>query len=281
MYLHRYTLLIFHAVSALNSIIETMASQGFLRVKRILDDIRETEDETRKISEVLRMKGILNNGGYKTEGVLCCLLLKLKQMVSSVKVLEASMIRTSVSGFMKHESKDVRRTARMLVRSWRRMVDEWVAVHASVVQCGGESNKKYQPTEKPVVQPTKFNVTKRNPKEPNKLQQKKRLNMVVLEKRSTTVDRPKPSATVETTKLQKPTLSVVPVMSLDKKSVEEKLEATKRKIHEHYKDAETSKRQRRIQVIEVHDVLRLGLAPKHQDSRFGKHISHRVVGSVR
>ncbi|MFS7912474.1 putative transcription regulator IWS1 family [Helianthus anomalus] len=261
-----------------------MASQGFLRVKRILDDIRETEDETRKISEVLRMKGILNNSGYKTAGVLCYLLLKLKQMVSSVKVLEASMIGASVSSLMKHESKDVRRTARMLVRSWRRMVDDWVAVNASVLQekekekeCGGESNKKYQPTEKPVV-PTKFNVTKRNPKEPNKLQQKKRLNMVVLEKRSTAVDRPKPSATVETVKLQKPTLSVVPG---DEKSVEEKLEATKRKMHEHYNDAEKNKRQRRIQVIEVHDVLRLGLAPKHQHSRFGKHISHRVVGSVR
>ncbi|KAJ0592188.1 putative transcription regulator IWS1 family [Helianthus annuus] len=216
------------------------------------------------------MKGILNNSGYKTEGVLCDLLLKLKQMVSSMKVLEASMIVTSVSSLMKNESKDVRRTARMLVRSWRRMVDEWVVVNASVVQ-EKESNKKYQP---PVVL-TMFNVTKRNPKE---LQQNKQLKMVVLEKHSMAVDHRKPSSSVET---MKPTKSVVPVMNLDKKSVEEKLEATKRKIHEHYKEAEKTKRQRRIQVIEVHDMLRLGLATKHQHRRLGKHISHHVVGSVR
>ncbi|KAF5773680.1 putative transcription regulator IWS1 family [Helianthus annuus] len=250
----------------------------FLRVKGLLDRIRETEKETRMIGEVSRIKAILNGSGYKSERVLCDLLFKLKHMVVSMKVLEVSMIGVSVTSLMNHASKDVRRTARMLVRSWRRMVGEWVVGNDNMPavldeECG-ESNKKYPPIEKPLG-PTGFNVTNKIPKEP-KLQHKKPLTMVVLEKQSTAMDHRKLSAAVETMKLQKPTKSVVSLTSLDKKSVEEKLEATKRKIQESYKEAEKTKRQRRIQVIEVHDVLRLGLAPKRQDNRFGKHISHRI-----
>ncbi|KAJ0439257.1 putative transcription regulator IWS1 family [Helianthus annuus] len=247
----------------------------FLRVKGVLDSIRETEEETRMISEVSRIKAILNSSEYKSEQVLCELLSKLKQMVVSMKVLQVSMIGVSVTGLMNHASKDVRRTARMLVRSWRRMVGEWVVCNDNMPDVQDEecyeSNKKYPPIEKPVG-PTGFNGANKKPKEP-KLQHKKPLTMVVLEKQSTAVDRRKPSAT---SKLQMPTKSVVSLMSSDKRSVEAKLEATKRKIQECYKEAEKTKRQKRIQVIEVHDVLRLGLAPKHQDSRFGKHISHRI-----
>ncbi|MFS8027069.1 putative transcription regulator IWS1 family [Helianthus anomalus] len=250
----------------------------FLRVKGLLDRIRETEEETRMIVEVSRIKAILNCNGYKSEQVLCDLLSKLKQMVVSMKVLEVSMIGVSVTGLMNHASKDVRRTARMLVRSWRCMVGEWVVGNDNMPAVQDEecfeSNKKYPPIEKPMG-PTGFNVTNKKPKEP-KLQHKKPLTMVILEKQSTAMDRRKPSAAVETMKLQMPTKSVVSLMSLEKKSVEAKLEATKRKIQERYMEAEKTKRQRRIQVIEVHDVLRLGLAPKHQDSRFGKHISHRI-----
>ncbi|KAM0048334.1 putative transcription regulator IWS1 family [Helianthus debilis subsp. tardiflorus] len=143
----------------------------FLRVKGVLDSIRETEEETRMIGEVSRIKAILNSSGYISEQVLCDLLSKLKQMVVSIKVLEVSMIGVSVTGLMiNHASKDVRRTARMLVRSWRRMVGEWVVSNDNMpavqdVQECYESNKKYPPIEKPVG-PTGFNVTKTKPKEP-------------------------------------------------------------------------------------------------------------------
>ncbi|KAI3703925.1 hypothetical protein L1987_74121 [Smallanthus sonchifolius] len=64
-------------------------------------------------------------------------------------------------------------------------------------------------------------------------------------------------------RLQNPRKSIV----LDnKKSVEEKLEATKRKLEEGYKEAHNAKRLRRTQVIEVGDVLRLGLVPKQQQA---------------
>ncbi|MFS8001422.1 putative transcription regulator IWS1 family [Helianthus anomalus] len=250
----------------------------FLRVKGLLDRIHETEEETRMIGEVSRIKTILNDSGYKSERVLCDLLSKLKHMVVSMKVLEVSMIGVSVTSLMNHASKDVRRTARMLVRSWRRMVGEWVVSNDNMPavqdeECG-ESNKKYPPIETPAG-PIGFKVTNKQPKEP-KLQHKKPLTMVFLEKQSTTVDHQKPFAAVETMKLHKPTKSVGSLMSFDKKSIEEKVEATKRKMQERYKEAEKTKRQRRIQVIEVHDVLRLGLAPKHHDNRFGKHISHRI-----
>ncbi|KAL8265098.1 hypothetical protein R6Q59_023228 [Mikania micrantha] len=197
----------------------------FLRMKGILDQIRETEDETKQIAEVSWIKANLDSNGYKSEWVLGYLLKKLKQIVVSMKVLEATMIGKSVSRLQKHTSRCIRQTARMLIRSWRSMVDEWMIAHdnASVSHdyeevCGG-SNKNTR------------------------------------------------SGVVET-------------MSLEKKNAEERLEAAKRKLREGYKAAENAKKQRRLQVIDVHDILRLGLAPKYEDSRFRNHI-RPCVGLVR
>ncbi|KAI3828167.1 hypothetical protein L1987_02264 [Smallanthus sonchifolius] len=209
----------------------------FLRVQRILHQIRETEDETKTIAEVSRIKAILDDkGGFKSEvGAVRDFLLKLKQMAVSMKVLEATMIGKSVSSLQSHASKDIRQTARMLIRAWRLTVDDWIVVDDNFQEEGGESNKN-PPIEKhqgrPPLVPRKFNIVSENPK-----------------KRST------PSASLATK-------SIV----LEKKSVEEKLEATKRKMQEAYKEAHNAKRLRRTQVIEVRDVLRLGLATKQQHS---------------
>jgi hypothetical protein len=292
----------------------------FMRVKAILDQVQETEDETKMIAEVSRIKAILDNSGYESESVLDGLLKKLKQKVVSMKVLEATMIGNSVSSLQKHVSEGIRQTARMLIRSWRCMVDEWMIANDNTQEeeCGG--SHKNPPTEvptmkhqrPPVVPATKANknaetprnrkgngqsketvtkhdvMTKRKLIEP-KLQHKKPLTMVVLEKECFPREVKKlqnptklimerghmPSASVETKKLQNP------AKLIDKKSVGEKLEATKRKLREGYMEAENTKRARRTQVIEVHDVLRLGLAPKHKDSsRFSNQI-RPCVGLVR
>ncbi|KAI3703928.1 hypothetical protein L1987_74124 [Smallanthus sonchifolius] len=178
-------------------------------------------------------------------------------MAVSMKVLETTMIGKSVSSLQSHASKDIRNTARMLIRGRRLTV-------------GGESNKINPPIDqqclRPPLVPRKFNVVSENPKkrlttpcaslETKKLQNPKKSEKVE-EKRSN------PCASLETKRLQNPRKSIV----LDnKKSVEEKLEAAKRKLEEGYKEAHNAKRLRRTQVIEVGDVLRLGLVPKQQQA---------------
>ncbi|KAH9625839.1 hypothetical protein KSS87_015162 [Heliosperma pusillum] len=59
--------------------------------------------------------------------------------------------------------------------------------------------------------------------------------------------------------------------SVNEDSVQEKLEATKRKLQERYQQAENAKRQRTIQVMEIHDLPKQGLVNKNPHAKFGNH----------
>lgn len=50
-----------------------------------------------------------------------------------------------------------------------------------------------------------------------------------------------------------------------------RLEAAKRKLHERYQEAENAKKQRTIQVVELHDLPKQGLAHRNQQMRPGNH----------
>ncbi|XP_057547624.1 probable mediator of RNA polymerase II transcription subunit 26b [Amaranthus tricolor] len=52
-------------------------------------------------------------------------------------------------------------------------------------------------------------------------------------------------------------------------AVQEKLEATKRKLQERYQHAENAKRQRTIQVMEIHDLPKQGLSKPNPYAKFG------------
>ncbi|KAG9142216.1 hypothetical protein Leryth_007648 [Lithospermum erythrorhizon] len=53
------------------------------------------------------------------------------------------------------------------------------------------------------------------------------------------------------------------VRSSDKASIQVKIEATKRKLHERYQEAENAKKQRTIQVMELHDIPKQGFGGNH------------------
>ncbi|KVE00003.1 hypothetical protein Ccrd_024104 [Cynara cardunculus var. scolymus] len=53
-------------------------------------------------------------------------------------------------------------------------------------------------------------------------------------------------------------------------SIEEKLEASKRKLHERYSEVENAKRQRRIQVVEPHQLKKQGLIVPKTRNENGK-----------
>ncbi|KAK3218077.1 hypothetical protein Dsin_012047 [Dipteronia sinensis] len=57
----------------------------------------------------------------------------------------------------------------------------------------------------------------------------------------------------------------------DEDSVQVKLEATKRKLQERYQEVQNAKRQRTIQVMELHDLPKQGLGHRNQHMRPGNH----------
>ncbi|XP_076950804.1 uncharacterized protein LOC143623885 [Bidens hawaiensis] len=306
----------------------------------MLDRIQETQEETRTIAEVSRIKADILDSGYNvSEGVILCdLLLKLKQMAVYMKVLEVSKIGVTVSGLRHHASKDVRHAARSLLKqmavSMKVLEASKIGVTVSGLRHHSSKDVRHAarslilcPQEEPVVprkigppiieKPTTVPTSKQGggkppvavPRKTNNITtdqrpkravdlikrqlNRRRLGTVVLEKEvkinkpSTVVEKDHKNTTVETRKMQNPTKSVVgpSKTSLDKElRVEDrKLEAAKRKMRESYEELENRKRQRRVQVIEVHDMIRLGLAPKYEggNRRFGNKNMSRCVGLVR
>ncbi|XP_059428742.1 probable mediator of RNA polymerase II transcription subunit 26b [Corylus avellana] len=62
------------------------------------------------------------------------------------------------------------------------------------------------------------------------------------------------------------------------KCSDEKLEATKRKLQERYQQAENAKRQRTIQVMEIHDLPKQGLGHRNPHVKPGNHNRHWAQG---
>ncbi|XP_076928391.1 putative mediator of RNA polymerase II transcription subunit 26b [Bidens hawaiensis] len=68
-------------------------------------------------------------------------------------------------------------------------------------------------------------------------------------------------------------------MPSDREAEQNKLEATKRKLQERYREAEKAKKQRTIQVMELHDLPKQDTAPKNQHFRSGhSHYRHWAKG---
>ncbi|XP_074276763.1 putative mediator of RNA polymerase II transcription subunit 26b [Silene latifolia] len=68
---------------------------------------------------------------------------------------------------------------------------------------------------------------------------------------------------------RRPTLQPEKPRSFNEGSVQEKLEATKRKLQERYQQAENAKRQRTIQVMEIQDLPKQGHVNKNLNAKFG------------
>ncbi|PWA55061.1 Transcription elongation factor, TFIIS/CRSP70 [Artemisia annua] len=111
----------------------------------------EAEDE--KMNEVLRIKAILDKDRHDECGswVVCDLLRELQEMALSYEILEATGIGKSVNALKKHESIDVKETARMMINAWKRMVKERVDANENNVvveekedECGESENNRVE-----------------------------------------------------------------------------------------------------------------------------------------
>ncbi|KAJ9550782.1 hypothetical protein OSB04_014827 [Centaurea solstitialis] len=214
--------------------------------------------------EVLRIKHILDDAKLheSDEALVYESLSKLEEMGGmTFKTLEATKIGISVKGFQKHASMDVRQIARRLIRKWRCVADEWIEASEKTSSCVVQQEEekeakveekqmvmtkessnvvKLRITESPILEKPK--VEEEEGKKEAKVAQKQ---MVVMKKESNSVVK------LRIISQEKPNMEEERIATIEKK-----LEESKRKLHERYEEAESAKRQRKIQVIEPYQLTK-------------------------
>ncbi|KAG0487978.1 hypothetical protein HPP92_006789 [Vanilla planifolia] len=240
----------------------------------------EMEEETQIVGEVMRIKEILCNQEDEPDSFMFESLRRLQLMELSVETLKATEIGRAVNGLRKHASKPIRCIARTLIESWKLLVDEWVNSTAAIVDHSPESTNPsvldeedglpFPPLDEGALLASTsiqlseffdemdddgnlrttvdFNKKQETPKqlsisEERGLKRSKKASFLLanpqpVHKTSRSTSEQKPS-----TQFRKPSTDL-----------KEKIELAKRKLHERYQQAENAKKQRTIQVMELHDL---------------------------
>ncbi|XP_057973678.1 probable mediator of RNA polymerase II transcription subunit 26c [Malania oleifera] len=209
------------------------------------------DDEQRKI---LAIKQHLNDPD-KSDNTLVDLLLSLADMEITFSALKETDIGRHVNRLRKHSSNEVRRLVKHLVRKWKDLVDEWVRLNApgestaSVIVAVGDSHQETHPkgTQNGHRQVPEFAYSpnpqnKRNWDPEHKGRTPQSLPVSV-------------SASVSTKKEKEERESLID---------SEKFASARKRLHENYQEAENAKRQRTIQVMDVHSI------PKPKNAFFAK-----------
>ncbi|PWA67092.1 Transcription elongation factor, TFIIS/CRSP70 [Artemisia annua] len=195
------------------------------------------------IDEVLRIKGVIKKSigdESESQSTLLDSLKKLQHMDISIETLDKTGIGKTVNAFKKHVYKDVSQLARMLVKTWKDMAEEWIKKDISNVKPISEQAKNHKGlvTHGQHCQPIDSDATTSDQK-----------SLVVHGQHSRPID--SDAATSDHKGLSNTT--------------EEKMESTKKRLEERYKELENMKQKRKIQVIEHYELPRNSrLPPKAQ-----------------
>ncbi|KAL6905580.1 hypothetical protein ACP4OV_003181 [Aristida adscensionis] len=218
-------------------------------------------------SKILAIRDFLEDPD-QPEDEMVSLLQNLADMDITYKALQETDIGRHVNGLRKHPSGEVRQLVKLLVRKWKEIVDDWVQLHSSGGDGGGsiltdgDSPDKLQTRNYEKSQVSDFKYSPSPPQRHNGLSTERSSNHNVVE---STMDKrrmsPAPmyhnskqnnsnkysatstSAPARTTREQKDTL-------LDP----DKLDSARKRLQENYQEAQNAKKQRTIQVMDIHDI---------------------------
>ncbi|KAG6595110.1 putative mediator of RNA polymerase II transcription subunit 26c, partial [Cucurbita argyrosperma subsp. sororia] len=220
------------------------------------------DDEQKKVLEIKEQLEI----PHQPEDALVDLLQNLADMDITFQALKETDIGRHVNRLRKHSSNDVRRLVKHLVRKWKDIVDEWVRLNqpgeqpASLIADGDSPQQKlpqngYHLVPDFAYSPNPHNGSSgsdRNNSEP--------------EPKGKPMPRrdapPKPAQPASTS-------SLTPQNKHKEQQKEanfdsQKLASARKRLQENYKEAENAKRQRTIQVMDIHDL------PKPKNTFFSK-----------
>ncbi|XP_030975523.1 probable mediator of RNA polymerase II transcription subunit 26c isoform X2 [Quercus robur] len=217
------------------------------------------EDQQKRILEI---KEHLEDP-QQTEESLVELLQTLADMDITFQELKETDIGRHVNRLRKNSSNDVRRLVKLLVRKWKDIVDEWVKLNqpgehtSSALMADGDSPQQkvtqngYHQVPDFAYSPNPHNGSSGSDKYNSESEPKPK----VIPRKEAPPARAAPvSASAHQNRQRE-----------QQKDVDsEKLASARKRLQENYKEAENAKRQRTIQVMDIHEI------PKPKNAFFGK-----------
>ncbi|GMN33321.1 hypothetical protein TIFTF001_004102 [Ficus carica] len=224
------------------------------------------DDEQKKILEI---KEQLEDSD-QSEETLVELLQSLADMDITFQALKETDIGRHVNRLRKHSSNEVKRFVKQLVRKWKDTVDEWVKLnhpgeHASSALMDGDSPQQKIPHnghhQVPdfAYSPNPHNGSSGSDK--NNSEPERKPNAVPPRREA----RPKPV----TPSVPQSTHSAPQNRQREQRESNfdlEKLASARKRLQENYKEAENAKKQRTIQVMDIHEIPK----PKAKNAFFPK-----------
>ncbi|KAK9271590.1 hypothetical protein L1049_001952 [Liquidambar formosana] len=230
------------------------------------------DDEQMKILDI---KDHLEDPNQSEES-LVELLQSLADMDITFKALKETDIGRHVNRLRKHSSGDLRRLVKQLVRKWKDLVDEWVRLNtpggelaSSALIADGDSPQQKVPQ----------NVRNQLPDfafspNPHNGSSGSDKNNAEHEPKGKAI--PRREAPAKPAQSIPVSASVPPNKPREQKEPvidSERLASARRRLQENYKEAENAKRQRTIQVMDIHDIPKPKNAyfPKNKGGSQGRH----------
>ncbi|XP_068659028.1 probable mediator of RNA polymerase II transcription subunit 26c isoform X2 [Aristolochia californica] len=223
---------------------------------------RRYEQEKRRILEIKEQI----EDHDQTEDSLIEVLQSLADMNITFQVLKETDIGRHMNGLRKHPSTEVRRLVKHLIRKWKEIVDEWVTANApaeievSSFIAEGDSPQRSQSQHhqngnqvadfpKPANHQNGGSSADRNKQKVEGMEKKGPQRGVEMKHKPSVPDSASPYKPKETKET-----------AIDM----ERLASARKRLSENYKEAENAKRQRTIQVMDLHDI------PKPKNSFFAR-----------
>nr|CAB3463165.1 unnamed protein product [Digitaria exilis] len=231
-----------------------------------VDGLGEDEADAGVESKILAIRDFLEDPD-QSEDEMVSLLQNLADMDITYKSLQETDIGRHVNALRKHPSGEVRQLVKLLVRKWKEIVDDWVRLHNSAGDGGssiisdGDSPDKVQPKYHQNTPASDFKYSP-SPQRHNGFSSERSVNHNLvdstMEKRRTS-----PAPAYHNTKQNSNSnystaSSSVParIMREQKDTLldSEKLDSARKRLQENYQEAQNAKKQRTIQVMDIHDI---------------------------
>ncbi|CAI8598814.1 unnamed protein product [Vicia faba] len=225
------------------------------------------EDEQKKILEI---KELLEDP-RQSEDSLLELLQNLVDIDITFQELKETDIGRNVNQLRKHPSSDVRRLVKLLVKKWKEIVDEWVKLNPqggkNTVMADGDSplqkttpNGHYHQIPDFAYSPNPQNGSSGSDRNTSELETKPKQKPILPRKEPPPKLRPSPPVTAPATQNRQRE-------QRENNFDAERLASARKRLQENYKEAENAKKQRTIQVMDIHELPKSkknGFFPKNR-----------------
>lgn len=227
-------------------------------------------DDDEEQTQILTIKEQLEDPQLSDEDVVD-LLQTLADMDITFQALKETDIGRHVNQLRKHPSNEVRRLVKMLVRKWKETVDDWVKLNqpeqhrsSNLIAADGDSPQQSVPKNQQngnhQVPDFTYSPNPRNGSSSlDRNNSESEYKPKPVPQRNVTPTRPLQSA-------PKPVSAPPPSRPPPRESAIdlEKLNSARRRLQENYQEAQNAKKQRTIQVMDIHEI------PKPKNGFFAK-----------